>query len=105
MEGYKMGITCPSQKGTEVLTREPQVSSELNNLDKRISELSAVLAILEQKLTPILPNEGSPGKSDTKILQSAGSTLVPLAFSISQQADEVHRIIERVDYLNNTIEV
>jgi len=88
----------------EVLIREPQVPSELNNLDKRISELSAVLAILEQKLTPILHNVEQE-KSDAKKLQSAGSTLVPLAFSISQQASDVQRIINRVDYLNNSIEV
>jgi predicted RNase H-like nuclease (RuvC/YqgF family) len=104
MEGYKMGV-CSNQKGSsEVLTREPQVSSELNNLDKRISELSAILAILEKKLTPILPNVGQE-TSDNKQLQSAGSTLVPLAFSISQQTSDVQRIINRVDYLNNSIEV
>jgi hypothetical protein len=100
-EEYRMGRSSPKE---DTLKREPQVSSELNNLDKCIAECSALLAVLEQKLVCVLPGgqavSGSPPPT-----QKEGSTLVPLAFSVYSQSREVKKLSQRISTLNNDLEI
>jgi len=81
------------QDGAKCAARTPQVSEQVQRLEKAITRMAEVRSSMEERLTAILqpatPTGGEPGKDKARVVPLAG---------------ELERLTEQINCITNNME-